>query len=138
VKSIVLADAGPIIALFNPRDLHHQWAVARYNEFVEPLVTTEAVLSEGLHLLQRAGDAGEKLLALWLRGLLIVGLSAEAEKAPLGHLLRRYRDVPMSLADAGLVRLSELHANCVVWTVDANFRIYRRNGRQTIPLIIPS
>jgi hypothetical protein len=43
----------------------------------------------------------------------------------------------MDLADACLVRMSEMHADCVVWTPDSDFRVYRRHGRQTIPLLAP-
>ena len=53
------------------------------------------------------------------------------------ELLRRYRNVPMSLADACLVRLSELYGDCAVLTLDSDFRIYRRHGRQVIPVLAP-
>ena len=56
----------------------------------------------------------------------------------VGRLLRRYASLPMDLADACLVRLSELHADSVVFTIDSEFRdVYRRNGRQVIPTLLP-
>ena len=135
---IILADTGPLVALFNRNDVQHAWALSRFREFTEPLVTAEPVLTESLHLLRRVPGGVEKLLALWQRGLVIPRLSAEVEKPALLILLRRYADVPVSLADACLVRLAEIHPRCRVWTLDADFRVYRRNGRQAIPVLTPS
>lgn len=133
----MLADTGPLVALFNRNDAHHGWALARFHEFSEPLHTSEAVLTESLHLLRRVPGGAGKLLALWERGLLVVTFSAEREKPALLALMQRYVDIPVSFADASLVRLSEIHSRCKVWTLDADFRIYRRNGRQAIPLLTP-
>jgi predicted nucleic acid-binding protein len=135
---VILSDTGPLVALFNFRDAYHGWALARFQELVEPLVTAEAVLTEALHLLRRVPGGVEKLLALWQRGLVVLSFSAELEKAALLPLLRRYADVPISLADASLIRLSEIHPRSKVWTLDADFRVYRRQGRQMIPLLTPA
>jgi predicted nucleic acid-binding protein len=135
VKAVVLADAGPLVALFNQRDHYHEWALARFREFVEPLVTAEAILVEALHLLRRVPGGTEKLLTLWSRGLVVMAFSAELEKEAICRLMLRYREVPISLADACLVRLSEIHLRSTVWTLDSDFRVYRRNGRQAIPLL---
>ena len=138
MKPVVLADAGPLVALFNQRDLHHAWALARFREFIEPLVTAEAIMVEALHLSRRVPGGAEKLLILWSRGLVAIAFSAEAEKEALCRLMQRYKDVPISFADACLVRLSEIHSRSAVWTVDNDFRVYRRNGRQSIPLLTRS
>lgn len=138
MKPIVLADTGPLVALFNRRDEFHGWAMARFQEFSDPLITAEPILVETLHLLRRVPGGAERLLALWSRGLLLLSFSAELEKVPLCRLLRRYRDVPISIADACLIRLSELHPQSSVWTLDEDFRVYRRNGRQTLSLITPA
>jgi uncharacterized protein len=98
------------VALFNFKDLHHAWTLARFREFVEPLVTPEPVLTEALHLLRRVPGGVEKLLKLWQRGLLVLSFSAELEKAALLPLMRRFADVPISFAVACLIRLSEIHA----------------------------
>lgn len=137
MSDIVLADAGPLVALFNRSDAHHDWALSRFREFREPLRTTEPVLTEALHLLGRAPSGRANLLALWKRDLLRVDLSAEKEKSALIALMNRYSNVPASLADASIIRLSEIHSRCKVWTIDGDFRIYRRNGRQAIPVIAP-
>lgn len=57
--------------------------------------------------------------------------------AVIWRLLKKYRDVPMDFADACLVRMTELSADCLVWTTDSDFAVYRRHGRKTIPLLIP-
>lgn len=136
-QPVILADTGPLVALFSRNEAHHAWALARYREFSEPLQTSEPVLTEAIHLLRRVPGGTAKLLTLWERGLLVVALAAEREKPALLTLMQRYADVPASLADASLVRLAELHPRCKVWTLDADFRIYRRNGRQAIPLLAP-
>ena len=138
MTGVILADTGPLVALFNRNDRQHVWALSRFREFTEPLVTAEPVLTESLHLLRRVPGGVEKLLALWQRGLVIPALSAEDEKPSLLVLMRRYADVPVSLADACLVRLAEIHPRCRVWTLDADFRVYRRNGRQAIPVLTPA
>lgn len=137
MTTVVLADAGPLVALFNRNDRQHAWALARFQEFTQPLVTAEPVLAESLHLLGRVPGGVEKLLTLWERGLVVSGLSAETEKPSLLGVMRRYADVPASLADACLVRLAEIHPRCRVWTLDADFRVYRRHSRQAIPVLIP-
>jgi predicted nucleic acid-binding protein len=72
------------------------------------------------------------------RGVLEVSFALQEEGASVSSLLRRYRSLPMDLADACLVRMSERYADCAVLTVDSEFRdIYRRNGRQVIPTLLP-
>jgi predicted nucleic acid-binding protein len=130
-------DAGPLTALLNPNDEFHAWARETLKRLPRPLFSSEPVLTEVLHLLRRDGcDAGE-LFALSENGLLRIGVNFESERNPLRQLMARYRDVPMSLADATLVRLSELHRDCRIFTLDADFRIYRRFGNKVIPLLMP-
>jgi predicted nucleic acid-binding protein len=138
MSRLVLADTGPLGALFHQNDSAHQWALARFREFTEPLLTCEAVLTEAIHLLRKVPPAHANLLSLWQRDLLRVGFSVENEKDAIRRLLRRFADVPISFADACLIRMSEIHANSVVWTLDSDFRVYRRSGRQSIPLVMPT
>ncbi len=135
---IILADSGPLVALHNRKDKHHLWALNRFREFSEPLCTTECVLTEVLHLLRKVPRSTARLLGQWQHGLLRASFSAEAEKTSLLALMRRYSDLPISFADASLIRLTEIHAHSVVWTLDGHFRVYRRHGRQAIPLITPA
>jgi uncharacterized protein len=101
------------------------------------LVTCEAVLSEACFLARRTHGGVYAVLGLVDRGVVELGLGLKEHFGAVAALMRRYSNGPMSLADACLVRLSELVPDCVVFTLDGDFRIYRRHGRQKIPLVIP-
>lgn len=103
-----------------------------------PLVTCEAVLTEACFLIGRNGGRAANLIAGLARGTVEIGLRIEDDAAAVEALMRRYEDTPMSFADACLVRLSERLPDCRLFTLDSDFEHYRRNGRQTIPLLHPS
>ncbi len=134
---VVLADAGPLVALINPRDQFHAWARARFDELTEPMSTCEAVLAEALFLASKVPGACARIRALWQRDLLRLTFSVQREKTALQRLLTKYADLPISLADACLIRMSEIHSDSLVWTVDRRFRIYRRHGRNVVPALMP-
>jgi predicted nucleic acid-binding protein len=71
------------------------------------------------------------------RGVLKVGFSASGELRPVVALIEKYRDVPMSFADACIVRMTEILADSIVLTTDSDFRIYRRHSRHVIPCLMP-
>jgi len=98
-------------------------------------MTCEAVLSETLHLLGRNGTQG--LASLLRRGALLCSYRFADDMDAVLKLLEKYADVPMSFADACLVRMTETLNNPVLLTTDADFRIYRRLGRQIIPAVLP-
>jgi len=102
-----------------------------------PLLTCEPVLTEAAFLLMREGRDTDPLFTLLDRGVIRIGLSIQEQRADLRALMLRYRNRPMSLADACLVRLSEMHAAAEVITLDSDFRIYRRHGNKVIPLRTP-
>ncbi len=102
-----------------------------------PLLTCEPVLTEAAFLLKREGCDTDAIFALLERGVIRIALAVQEEQADLRALMRRYRNRPMSLADACLVRLSEIHATAEVFTLDSDFRIYRRHGNKVIPLRMP-
>ncbi len=133
----VLIDSGPLVAALRRRDQHHEWARAHFEVATEPFVTCEAVISESFFLLERARDGQPALSALLERGIVQVGFSFSEQRTETLRLMRRYRDTPMSFADACLVRMAEQTAAAVVFTTDGDFQTYRKNGRQVIPLIIP-
>jgi predicted nucleic acid-binding protein len=99
--------------------------------------TCEAVIVEASHLLRRDTPGKRGLLELLTNGKLTIPFSLSAEIREVRSLIERYENVPMSLADACLVRMSELVPDCVVFTLDSDFRIYRRHKRQKIPLLMP-
>jgi predicted nucleic acid-binding protein len=137
VAGNVVVDAGPIVAWLNGRDAQHEWAKGEFGRLKPPLRTCEPVLAEAAFLVQRSGGDPGAVLALVVKGVLRVAISLQDEAAHLHALMRRYHDVPMSLADACLVRLSELVDDVYVMTLDGDFRIYRRKGRQVIPIRAP-
>jgi predicted nucleic acid-binding protein len=133
----VLIHSGCIVAALHQRDQHHAWARAHFESFVNPCLTCEAVLSESFFLLQCARQATDALCALLERKIVSVEYSLRAELAATLRLLRRYANVPMSFADACLVRMAEVFDDVAVFTTDSDFEIYRKHGRQVIPLITP-
>lgn len=132
----VLVDAGFLVALLSRRDSHHQWAVTQAPSHAPPWRTCEAVLSEAIHLLGARGVPG--LSGLLRRRAVTVRLSLDNDVEPVLQLLKKYADVPMSLADACLVRMAETLADPVILTTDSDFRIYRRHSRQMVPCVMPS
>lgn len=137
VKTVVI-DSGAIVAALRRRDQHHSWARANFESTTEPFSTCEAVISESHFLLERAPGGRDALYGLLHRGIVAVNFSLASQLVETLRLIRRYRDTPMSFADACLVRMAELHDGAVVFTTDNDFRIYRKNGRQAIPLLMPA
>ena len=131
----VLVDAGFVIALLSSRDTHHEWAVTQASEYPPPWSTCEAVLSEAFHLLGRRGTPN--LGALLRRRALSVAFELAANVEPVMKLVEKYSDVPMSLADACLVRMTETFADPIILTTDNDFRVYRRHSRQMVPCVTP-
>jgi predicted nucleic acid-binding protein len=132
VKAI--ADTGFIVAFANRSDRYHRWAVELAAQMTEPLLTCEAVLAEAaFHL--RSPDT---VLALVREGLVELAFSAGEHLAQLEALAKRYSDREPDLADLCLIRMSELNPHHSVVTVDrTDFRVYRRNKREMIPLVCP-
>jgi predicted nucleic acid-binding protein len=137
VTERTIVDAGPLVALLNASDAQHAWARAEFARREAPFLSCEAVLSEAQHLVARGRGNPLLVLEMVRRGAVSVGLSVEDEAERLLALQRTYRNLPMSLADACLVRLAELHPHSRVFTTDSHFRVYRRNRRQLIPVVVP-
>ena len=137
MENNVIIDTGPLVAALRQRDQHHEWARAHFQVATEPFISCEAVISESLFLLERAREGKDALCGLLDRGIIIVRYSFDDELTETLRLIRRYNATPMSFADACLVRMAEKSDSAVVFTTDSDFRIYRKNGRQMIPLLIP-
>ena len=134
----VVVDAGPLVAAMNATDPHHHWAVGQWKALAPPILTCEAVLAEACFLARRIRRGNPwRVLDLVRRGVLDISFSLADEIDLVRVLMEKYRDVPMSLADACLVRMSELHPGSVVFTLDRDFGVYRRHRRQAIPLLAP-
>jgi len=135
VAGNLLVDAGFLIALLSRRDRHHRWAAAQSPHLTRPWKTCEAVVSEAFHLL--GGGGGPALAALLRRRALLPEFDLGQDLERVLKLMQKYADIPMSLADACLVRMSETVSDAVLLTTDADFRIYRRHGRQVVPCLTP-
>ncbi len=130
-----LVDAGFLVALISRRDGNHDWATAQAPRFPPPWLTCEAVLSETSHLL--GGHGTRSLASLLRRGALVSSYRFSDDPDAVLRLLEKYSGVPMSFADACLVRMTETLNDPMLLTTDADFRIYRRHGRQIIPCALP-
>lgn len=134
----VIIDTGPIVALLNRRDRHHAWVRDVLDSIEPPIYTCEAVVSEACFLLARFAGGPGVVLELLAKDVLRIDFHMRSEVEPLQVLMRKFASVPMSLADACLVRMAELHVESKIITLDADFRVYRRNRRHVIPTVMPS
>ena len=132
-----LVDTGPIVALLVAKDRHSAWAQRIWGELAPPLLTCEAVLSEAQFLVARFGGNARAVLEFVDRGALRVAFNVEEEVGRLLELQRAYQSLPMSLADACLVCMTEQFPRCRLLTIDAHFRVYRRHRRRIIPVLMP-
>lgn len=129
-----IADTGLLVAFANRADAHHDWAVGIAARVTDPLLTCEAVLAEAAFHLQDVS----LVLAMVTDGLVALAFDCNDHLPQLAALAKRYADRRPDLADLSLSRMSELHPHHSVITVDVeDFRVYRRNKRETIPLICP-
>ena len=133
----VLLDTGPWVAFLNRRDQYHAWVTVQFAQLRPPLLTCEAVVSETCFLVRTLSGGAEAVLAFLERGVVQIPFGLQDEHVAIKALLARYADVPMSLADACLVRMSEQYSNSLVLTCDSDFRHYRRHRRQHIPTRMP-
>lgn len=129
-----IADTGFLVAFANAADRHHDWAVGLAAQVTDPLLTCEAVLAEAaFHLRDTA-----LVLAMVREGLVTPAFTVADHLDRIAALASRYADRAPDLADVCLVRMSELHPRLPVITTDVrDFRVYRRNGREAIPLVSP-
>ncbi|HEV8094320.1 MAG TPA: PIN domain-containing protein [Burkholderiales bacterium] len=132
-----IADTGPLVAYFDRAERNHVWAVERMRELEAPLLVCEPVLAEVMYLLGPLSKAQDAVFELLENGALRIALHVDEQVAALRALHRKYRDVPMSLADACIVRMAELFEEHSVLTLDSDFSVYRKHGRQPLALIHP-
>jgi len=136
-ERLVIADTGPLVAFLLEPEPRHAWAVEQFKSLPVPFLTCEPVLTEASHLLRHSSHGQQRLFDLMERGLFIVDFRLVAETRTLKKLMSKYADLPMSLADACLVRLAEMHPTAIVLTLDRHFNVYRKHGRQPISLVTP-
>ena len=136
MNRIILLDAGSLIAVLYRRDQFHTWAVKEISRMPAPLFTCEAVLAEACFLAQRMLGISQPVYDFVATGAVEVSFNLGEEFESVRKLAVRYQNVPMSLADACLVRMSEIYDNSTVFTTDGDFKIYRKNTNQIIPTIM--
>ena len=135
-KGIIL-NTGVLVAFLMPNDKFHQWAVSSLTNIQYPVLTCEAVLTEVCFLLQKVYEGGKKVLQLVKQGYIEIPFRLNDEIESIEKLMQRYESVPMSLADACLVRMSEIYTDTSILTLDSDFRIYRQHRNQEISVIMP-
>ena len=129
-----IADTGFVVAFLNRDDRYHDWAKELGKRISDPLLTCEAVLAEAAFQVESVS----RVLALLQDGFLRVAFELTKNTEEVVALAERYRDRTPDLADLCLIRMSELYGNLPVFTVDEKaFRVYRKNGRDVIPIVCP-
>jgi uncharacterized protein len=135
--TVAIVDTGPLVAFFDRAEQHHRWVAERIEELDAPLLVCEPVLAEAMYLLAPYAKAQDTMLEVIQNGALRVAFRIDEQIDELRKLLQKYRDTPMSLADACVVRMSEIHDRHAVLTLDSDFLIYRKHGRAPLALIHP-
>lgn len=135
MKANVILDTSPLVAFIDKGDNFHNWARETWKNLAIPLFTCEAVISEACFLLQRTHSGQDVVMSMFEAGLITIPLHLNDEIGTIRELMKRYQNVPMSLADACLVRMSELISGSGVLTLDSDFLVYRKHKNQMIDLI---
>ena len=137
MKDAVIVDTGPLVALINRRERHHAWALEQFAWIKPPAFTCEPVITEAAYLLRDFHKGIDSLMQLLERGHLTIPFRLADELPAVTRLLKKFSSVPMSLADACLVRMAEQFSESPVLTLDDDFRVYRKSGRTVIPTLMP-
>ena len=130
-------DTGPLIAFLDADERLHDWVSEQWSILAPPLIVCEPVITEAVFLMKNQGVDLDSLWELFRRGILKVDFDFHEDFESVSALMRRYADLPMDFADACIVRMSEKRRDVRVFTLDSDFKIYRRHGRQVVPLIFP-
>ena len=133
----VLLDTGPLVAIINRRDANHQWAKDRASRLERPFYTCEAVLSEAHFLLKKVYNGDKQLNELVKTRRLDLAFSYADHIDRVNALMETYANVPMSFADACLVRMAEVYPHGNIFTTDGDFRIFRKNKTEQLDVIMP-
>ncbi|VXD25707.1 PIN domain-containing protein [Planktothrix serta PCC 8927] len=137
MKKTLILDTSPLVASLDKSDRFHTWAIEIWKTTVPPFLTCEAVISEACFLLRKVSGGQDTVMALLDSGVITINFNLSYEISEIRQLMKQYNNVPMSLADACLVRMNELIPGSSVLSLDSDFRIYRKNKNEIIDLIIP-
>ena len=137
MKDNIILDAGPLVAFLNRRDKFHDWALEHWDQIQPSMLTCEAVISETCFLLAGTDTGVDAVMQMIQRKIISIAFCLAEHIQPVKRLLLKYRTVPISLADACLIRMSELHPQSCIFTLDSDFNLYRKDRRRIIPTIMP-
>ena len=132
-----LIDTGPLVSLIDRSQRGYEWSYAVFEALPRPLLTCEPVITEACFLLSNIYGGESTVMAMVGSRDLRIAFALNEYAEDINSLMTRYDSVPMSLADACLVKMAELHRNSTVVTMDSDFKIYRKHRNQMIPLIMP-
>jgi predicted nucleic acid-binding protein len=138
VPRAAIVDTGPLVAYLDRGERHHDWTVEQVKALDAPLLVCEPVLAEAMYLLSELPKAQDAVYGLLADRALRVAFQVEEHVNELRALQRKYRDRPISLADACIVRMAEIFSRHSVFTLDSDFTVYRKNGREPLALISPA
>jgi len=116
---------------------YHAWAIEQLEQISFPLLTCEAVITEASFLVYRSTGSSQIIVEMLQQGLLVIPFVISDEVDAISTLMQKYSNVPMSLADACVLRMAEIYSESEVLTLDSDFYIYQKSKQQQIPLIIP-
>ena len=133
-----IVDTGPLVALLDRAEQYHGWASKQVKQLDPPMLVCEPVLVETMFLLTRNPAAQDTILGLLENGALRIAYHLDEHLSEIRALRRKYQDRPMSLADACLVRMAELFKQHHIFTLDSDFKVYRKHGRDPLKLIYPN
>lgn len=134
----VILDTGPLVAYLDHDEAHHEWCRRQLEAIRPPLLTCEAVLSEAAFLLRGQARAIARIEEFCVRRIIEVRFELSSNMTNVFGLMKKYADVPMSLADACLVGMAEQNPRGRVLTLDSDFAVYRLPNRRAIPVILPN
>ena len=134
----VILDTGPLVAALDGNERHHAWVSDQLQAIKPPLITNEAVLTEASFLLRKKTAGIHKIQDYLSQGVIEIQFCLKDHFGEVFGLIKKYQNVPMSLADACLVYMSSIIPESHVFTLDGDFRIYRQPNRRMIPSIIPN
>ena len=133
-----IVDTGPLVAFLDRAEHHHHWVAERIEELDTPLLVCSAYPDISMHLLARFSRAQDALFGLLENGALAITFRIDEHVSALRKLHQKYRDRPMSLADACIVRMAEIYERHAILTLDSDFSVYRKHGRVPLALIHPA
>jgi predicted nucleic acid-binding protein len=134
---MTLVDAGPLVALIDRKDRDHLACRAVLSRLAPPMITTWPAFTEAMYLGgQRGGwTTQERLWRIVIRRDLVIQILEESHLRRARDLMEKYQDVPMDLADATLVALAETLGERRIFTLDADFTVYRLHGRTPFTIV---